>query len=164
MAYVNHNIGTAWHFIGKERRDHNDILKAVQYHERGKQIREENDFDERARDLTASYTWLGNDLIQLAAIERDHGDADGFGEHMRQAKDCIERSLEGRKKILGDRHQDVAWPLLDLSNWYEIMGDISSAIAETENVIEIRQRTLGKEHRYTEKAVERKEQLLKKLR
>ena len=138
LAFVNHNIGTVYHKIGKYE-------EALNYHKKGMKIRVENDFDDRERDITNSYLWLGKDHLRLG--NRD------------EALEWLTKACNARRKLLGENHTDYAWALDGLREWYETAGDADQAIRLEEQVLEIRKAALGEEHNYTKKAREEMERL-----
>lgn len=139
IAFSKHNIGTVYFKLKK-------IDKALEYHLEGLKIREENDLDETY--IGASYAWLCKDYAA-------QGNA-------KEAKECINKSLDIREKRLGKDHPDYAWALDSKSDMFEVLGEYDEAISVIEEVIKIRVKALGMKHEYTKQAVERLEKLKEK--
>lgn len=137
LAFSNHNIGTVFHRLG-------EYDSAVTYHQKGLQLRQDNNLEET--DISASFVWLGKDYTALG--------------NFKKAKDYIDRSLNIRRRILGEDHPDFAWSLDSLSEWYEKTGDLHKAIETMDRVIAIRTAALGLEHQYTKQAIGRRNALL----
>lgn len=60
-----------------------------------------------------------------------------------------EKALHLQRKLLGDRHPDVATSLNNLSNLYGAQGDPRRALRCLEEALQIQRETLGERHPYT---------------
>ena len=138
LAYSHHNIGTAFHRL-------KDYKNAAKKHREALELRENCKL--KKTDIAASYAQLGNDNLELGE------------DYYEEAKKLIDCSLDIRKELLGENHPDYAWSLFSLSQWYEKTGDIEKAIETLNVVISIRENVLGPEHKYTQGAIQKREEL-----
>ena len=132
LAFSHHNIGSALYRLGLYK-------QALEEHTKALNLRRDNHLQKP--DIAASLNWIGNDLM-------------GLGK-MPEAKDRLDKSLNIRKQILGERHPDLAWVLISLSQWYEKMGDLPHAIQFMQEAYDIRNEQLRPDHPYTIEARER---------
>lgn len=126
LAFSHHNIGSALYRLGLYE-------QALEEHTKALNLRRDNHLQKP--DIAASLNWIGNDLM-------------GLGK-MPEAKDRLDESLNIRKQILGERHPDLAWTFISLSQWYEKMGDLSRAIQLAQETYDIRNEQLRPDHPYT---------------
>lgn len=138
LAFSYHNIGTLYY--RKQMYD-----KARENHEKALKIRKNKDNDIPQTDIAASFVWLGKDYLELGKND--------------EALDYFNKSIEIREKILGKNHPDYAWSLDSLSYYYEKEQKISKAKEIMLEVIKIRKEVLGCEHKYTQQAISRYENL-----
>jgi len=139
LAFSHHNIGSALYRLG-------EYNKAFEEHEVALRLRKDNHLQKP--DIAASLNWIGNDLIQLGRLP--------------EAKERLEASLEIRKKILGERHPDLAWALISLSECHERMSELPRAIQLMQEAYDIRREQLRPGHPYTSKAGQRLDEIKKK--
>ena len=141
LAFSHHNIGSALYRLG-------EYDKALEEHKEALRLRKDNHLQKP--DIAASLNWIGNDLIQL--------------ERLPEAKEQLEESLGIRKKVLGERHPDLAWALTSLSECHEKMGEgeLPRAIQLMQEAYDIRREQLRPGHPYTSMAEQRLGELRKR--
>lgn len=139
LAFSHHNIGSALYRLGQYN-------EALEEHREALRLRKDNHLQKP--DIAASLNWIGNDLIQLGRLP--------------EAKEQLEKSLAIRKKALGERHPDLAWALISLSECHEKMGELPRAIQLMQEACDIRKEQLKPGHPYTSKAEQRLDELKKK--
>lgn len=139
IAFSHHNIGSALYRLGR-------YSEALEEHKKALKLREDNHLQKP--DIAASLNWIGNDLLQLGRLE--------------EAKKSLEESLNIRKTILGERHPDLAWALMSLSEYHEKKWDLSLAVECAEKAYRIRKEHLRQEHPYTIMAEQRLNELKKR--
>lgn len=120
----------------------------MEEHKEALRLRKDNHLQKP--DIAASLNWIGNDLIQL--------------ERLPEAKKQLEESLGIRKKVLGERHPDLAWALTSLSECHEKMGEgeLPRAIQLMQEAYDIRREQLRPGHPYTSMAEQRLGELRKR--
>lgn len=139
LAFSHHNIGSALYRLG-------EYDKALEAHKEALRLRRDNHLQKP--DIAASLNWIGNDLIQLGRLP--------------EAKEQLEESLGIRKKVLGERHPDLAWVLISLSGCHEKMGELPRAIQLMQEAYDIRREQLRPGHPYTSMAEQRIDELRKR--
>lgn len=152
LAFVNHNIGTAYHNLGQFHDAKKQHLKGLEYRRKG-------NFPEYRRDMASSHVWIAKDYLKLREEALKQGDSSQAEAYLKKADEHIQESLSIRKELLGARHPEYAWTLDTLSDWYKAKGEIGKALSTMEMVVDIRQEKLPADHRYTKQAIEKRDDL-----
>ncbi|MBD5136634.1 MAG: ATP-binding protein [Lachnospiraceae bacterium] len=123
-------------FYTNLKRNVGNLNKALEYHEKAKNIREKSSTN--IMDLARTYNNIANVYFYKSKNE------DKEEVNLQKAEKYYIKSMDLRKKALNNNHPDIARVLVNLGNVYVEQGKYTDALDFMQKGLKIREKVLGK--------------------